>query len=86
MTSAQGAIKKITKELKFGKKVTIHTLRHSFATHLLEANVSLRVIQQYLGHSSLMTTISYLHLTETALQDARGTIERLFVWKIDEAR
>jgi len=86
MTSAQGAIKKITKELKFGKRVTMHTLRHSFATHLLEANVSLRVIQQYLGHSSLMTTIEYLHLTDTAQQDARGTIEKLFAWKIDEAK
>ena len=77
------AIKKITRELNFGKKVSIHTLRHSFATHLLEAGVSLRIIQQYLGHSSLMTTIGYLHLTDTAQQDARGTIEKLFDWKID---
>jgi len=45
MTAPQTAIKKITHELNFGKKVSIHTLRHSFATHLLEADVSLRIIQ-----------------------------------------
>ena len=85
MTAPQGAIKKITRELNFGKKVSIHTLRHSFATHLLEAGVSLRIIQQYLGHSSLMTTIEYLHLTDSAKQDARGTIEKLFDWQIADA-
>lgn len=83
MTAAQTAIKKITRQLDFGKKVSIHTLRHSFATHLLEAGVSLRIIQQYLGHSSLMTTIEYLHLTDTAQQDARGTVESLFQWHMD---
>jgi site-specific recombinase XerD len=83
-TAPQTAIKKITRALNFGKKVSIHTLRHSFATHLLEAGVSLRIIQQYLGHSSLMTTIEYLHLTDTAQQDARGTIEKLFDWKLDD--
>jgi site-specific recombinase XerD len=78
MTAVQGAMKKITKQIDFGKKVSIHTLRHSYATHLLEAGVSLRAIQQYMGHSSLQTTMVYLHLTDSAAVDARKAIERLF--------
>lgn len=48
------------------KAATIHTLRHSWATHLLEAGVQLPLIQQWLGHSSPKTTALYLHLTQKA--------------------
>jgi len=77
-TAVQDSIVLITGKLKFGKKVSTHTLRHSFATHLLEAGVSLKAIQRYMGHSSLQTTMIYLHLTQTAEVDARVTIEKLF--------
>lgn len=53
-------------------------MRHCYATHLLEAGVPLRLIQQYLGHSSLQTTMIYLHLTDTAAIDARKVINELF--------
>ena len=76
--AVQGAIKLITQQIDFGKKVSLHTLRHSYATHLLEAGVSLKAIQKYMGHSSLQTTMIYLHLTETAEANSREVIERMF--------
>jgi site-specific recombinase XerD len=77
-TTPQGAIKKITEQIDFGKKVSIHTLRHSYATHLLEAGIRLRAIQKYMGHSSLQTTMIYLHLTDSEEIHTREAIEKLF--------
>jgi len=77
-TTPQDAMKRITEKLRFQKKISTHTLRHSYATHLLEAGVGLKSIQKYLGHSSLQTTLIYLHLTETAEADSRQVIEQLF--------
>ena len=76
-STVQKPMKQIVDQIGFGKKICIHTLRHSYATHLLEAGVSLKVIQKYLGHSSLQTTMIYLHLTETAEADARQAIEKV---------
>jgi integrase/recombinase XerD len=76
-SSVHGAMKRVVQELGFRKRVTIHTLRHSYATHLLEAGVNLRLIQQYLGHRSLQATMVYLHLTSLGQEQARATINRL---------
>ncbi|MCR9295458.1 MAG: site-specific integrase [bacterium] len=77
-TTVQHAVKLITKQIDFGKKVSLHTLRHSYATHLLEAGVSLKAIQKYMGHSSLQTTMIYLHLTDSAEVNSRKVIEQMF--------
>ncbi len=76
-SSVQGAMRRVVAELKSRKAISIHTLRHSYATHLLEAGVNLRLIQQYLGHSSLRTTMIYLHLTTASQEQARARIEEL---------
>jgi site-specific recombinase XerD len=59
------------------KKVSVHTLRHSFATHLLERGLSLRHIQHLLGHASPTTTARYAHITEFTEKDSRSTINKL---------
>lgn len=75
--SVQGALRRVLKQLNITKRVSVHTLRHSYATHLLEAGVNIRRIQQYLGHSSLNTTMIYLHLTTQGHERAYGIINGL---------
>jgi len=73
----QGAFRRAKLEADISKRASIHTLRHSYATHLLEAGVNLRVIQKNLGHSNIETTMIYLHLTNKGMEDAYQIIDSL---------
>jgi site-specific recombinase XerD len=75
-SSVQGAFRQALRVAGIHKRqVSLHTLRHSYATHLLEAGVNLRAIQRYLGHTELETTMVYLHLTQKGQEDAYHLID-----------
>jgi len=76
-SGVQRAFKAALQESGVQKAASVHTLRHSYATHLLEAGVNLRLIQAYLGHTSPKTTALYTHLTREANALATDAINRV---------
>jgi site-specific recombinase XerD len=76
-SSVQDAFHAALKQSGNNKRASVHTLRHSWATHLLEAGVNLRLIQEWLGHSSPATTSVYTHLTVKAEQLGAAAIDQL---------
>jgi len=76
-SSLQSAFRRALVKSGNRKRAHVHTLRHSYATHLLEDGVNLRLIQEYLGHSSPKTTAVYTHLTQEVMQSASDPVNRL---------
>ena len=69
---AWASVKRAAARAGLGSRVSPHTLRHSFATHLLEGGADLRIVQELLGHASISTTQLYTHVTGERIRDVYG--------------
>jgi integrase/recombinase XerD len=78
-TAIQRLCQRVVTRLGLTKRVTPHTLRHSFATHMLEAGVDLRTVQAILGHTDLTTTANYLHIGTQRFRQLPGLLDRLML-------
>lgn len=80
--SVQAVFERAANDAGITKQVSVHTLRHSFATHLLEAGTDLRYIQELLGHSSSKTTEIYTHVSKKSIGKITSPLDRVMQTKL----
>jgi len=76
-SAVRQVLQKVIRQTGLAKRVTMHTLRHCFATHLLEAGTDTRILQVLLGHSSIRTTLRYTHITDRLVQKLVSPLEMI---------
>ncbi len=75
-SNLQKHLKRAARRARIHKRITVHTLRHSFATHLLEDGYDIRTIQELLGHSSVKTTMVYTHVATKNLMGVKSPLDQ----------
>jgi integrase/recombinase XerD len=79
----QNVVKKAVRKACINKKVTPHTMRHCFATHLMDGGTDVRYIQELLGHADIKTTLIYTHVTNHSLSKIQSPLDKLMSNRID---
>lgn len=85
-SAVQRALHKVVAQTGLAKRVTPHSLRHCFATHLLEVGTDVRTIQRLLGHGSIRSTARYTHVSERHIGQTRSPLDRLGETQVAQAR
>jgi integrase/recombinase XerD len=75
--SAQAIFNEIYKKMGLPKTISFHSLRHSFATHLLENGTDIKYIQEMLGHSDIMTTLRYTHVSKKSIENIESPLDKI---------
>ncbi|HAR20030.1 MAG TPA: integrase, partial [Cytophagales bacterium] len=73
--SVQAVFKSAMQKAKINKKIGIHSLRHSYATHLMEQGTSINLIQQLLGHNDIKTTQIYTHVSDSNISNVKSPLD-----------